>query len=120
MLINLSNHPSSTWDKRQLQAAAVYGNIIDLPFPAVEASGDEDYIELLAVECANKVQEIAGECEVTVHLMGEMTLTFAVLRLLQEKQIECIASTSNRIVTESEPGHKEVVFKFERFRKYSG
>ena len=33
MLINLTNHPLSKWDEAQLQAAAQYGECVDIPFP---------------------------------------------------------------------------------------
>lgn len=119
MLINLSNHPSSKWSESQLQAATSYGEFIDLPFPAVDPSGDETYIEKLAEEYVDKVIQISKGKKATVHLMGEMTLTFAILCRLQEKQIVCIASTSHRIVKDESPGRKgEVIFQFERFRKY--
>lgn len=118
MLINLSNHPSSLWPENQLLAAAVYGDIIDLPFPAVDPSGDENDIEKLADEYIGKIVELSKGAEVTVHLMGEMTFTFSLLCRLRDRGIVGIASTTNRMVVESIPGHKETTFRFERFRKY--
>ena len=51
--------------------------------------------------------------------MGELTLTFSLLKRLQEYGIRCVASTSKRIVKEEVPGRKEeVIFEFERFREY--
>lgn len=35
MLINCSNHPSRLWGDPQKEAAKVYGEIMDIPFPQV-------------------------------------------------------------------------------------
>lgn len=118
MLINLSNHPYSLWSEEQKTAAAVFGESIDLPFPDVDAAADETYIRHLADEYLQKVKQIVDEKTVTIHLMGEMTLTFALVKRLQNDGFSCVASTSKRIVKETEPNYKEVIFQFERFRRY--
>ena len=119
MLINLTNHPSSLWSDKQLEAARVYEEIIDMPFPAIDETDDETYISTLADEYHQKILDIAKENSVTVHLMGELTFTFALLKRLQEHGIPCVASTSKRMVNEETPGRKgEVIFQFERFRRY--
>ncbi len=119
MLINLSNHPSLKWSKEQTEAAnSRFGEIIDLLFPAVSPEGDENYIAALADEYCNKVIELAGGTPVTVHLMGEMTLAFAIVRRLKQSGIPCVASTTQRLVKEIDDGHKDVVFRFVRFRNY--
>lgn len=119
MLINLSNHPSSKWDSGQLGAAAEFGEIADMPFPDIDANGDEIYIENLADEYVNKIRQASEGKRATVHLMGEMTFTFALLSKLQAAGITCIASTSRRMVVDDKPGHREVTFQFVRFRKYN-
>lgn len=118
MLINLSNHPSSKWSKEQTAAAKrQFGKIVDLPFPAVSPEGDENYIADLADECCNKVMELAGGEPAIVHLMGEMTLSFAIISRLKQSGVPCVASTTERLVKEYD-GHKDVVFQFVRFRNY--
>lgn len=120
MLINLSNHPSANWSAEQTEAAIrQFGEIVDLPFPDVAPDGDEDYITTLATEYCSKVLEYAQTQPFTVHLMGEMTLTFALLQRLQAHSIPCVASTTRRIITEYSDGRKESVFQFVRFRKYT-
>ena len=52
-----------------------------------------------------------------VHIMGEMTFTFAMVNALHKKGITCIASTTERISSE-ENGVKTSEFKFVQFRKY--
>ncbi|MBP7368675.1 MAG: hypothetical protein KA976_02990 [Paludibacteraceae bacterium] len=121
MLINLSNHPYDQWDTLQKQAAQVFGECVDLPFPAVDPAGDERYIHELALAYREKVHQMAAQKvseSVTVHLMGEMTFTYALLQMLQEDGVPSIASTSERISTELGNGQKETCFTFVRFRYY--
>lgn len=120
MLINLSNHPTAMWLLEQLSAAhSAYGEVIDLPFPAVPADANEANIQTIAQEYLNKVQTIAQDsAEAVVHIMGEMTLTYALICLLKQAGYTCVASTSVREVYEEEPGKKTAVFRFVRFRKY--
>ena len=113
MLLNLSNHPSASWSPAQLAAAG--GKVIDLDFPAVDPYGDEDYIEQLANEYYNKI--IAMQDVVTVHLMGEMNFTVALVTKLKESGIKCVASTTKRETVE-ENGVKISKFNFVRFREY--
>ena len=120
MLLNLSNHPSARWSAQQAEAAnRLYGEIVDLPFPQVDPNGDETYIASLVGEYTEKVLQLAKNQKVTVHLMGEMTFCFALVSHLQKHGITCVASTTERIVKESENGTKEVIFKFVQFRNYT-
>ncbi|MDR0753773.1 MAG: CRISPR-associated protein [Prevotellaceae bacterium] len=118
MLINLSNHPSATWQAAQLNAAAVYGEVIDVPFPDVDPNGDEIYIQSLCEEYFEKIRQIIQEEAATVHIMGEITFTHKLVNILQTKGVNCIASTTERIVNETGNGVKETLFVFSRFRKY--
>ena len=122
MLINLSNHPSDQWPSQQLIAAQGYGEIVNLPFPSVDPAGDEEYIQLLCEEYLQKIDAIGrdGACPVsaiTVHIMGEMIFTFAMVSVLQKRGITCIASTTER-VSSDENGVKTSEFRFIQFRKY--
>lgn len=119
MLLNLSNHPSANWSAEQKDTAEkLYGEIIDLPFPVVDPAGDEEYIAYLAEDYCRQVLEMSEDRDVTVHLMGEMTLTFALVQQLQTDGITCVASTTERETNETPDGHKESFFKFIQFRKY--
>ena len=75
-------------------------------------------IQDLAERYAEKILSLAEGNRVTIHVMGEMTLTYLVVTLLKEKGIECIASTSERYSEEIAIGRKITEFKFVRFRKY--
>lgn len=118
MFINISNHPSSDWSEEQLDAVRQYGDVVDMPFPAVFADEDETYISSLAKEYAEMMISRYDPRQDVFHVMGEMCFSFALIRLLQQAGFVCVASTSERIVREEEPGHKEVFFNFVRFRQY--
>lgn len=122
ILINLSNHPISNWNEEQLKASQEYGDPIDLPFPQVDPGNNEEYIDDLCTKYIHIVQHLIqtqGEkVKVTVHIMGEQTLTFALVNAFKQFDITCVASTSKRISRELENGKKEIEFCFERFREY--
>jgi CRISPR-associated Csx2 family protein len=114
-LLNLSNHPSSVWgDKQQSKAKELYGEIQDLPFPAIDPTLAEEELQELVGEYFEKIVRMRPQA---VHLMGEMTFTFCLVRMLKMVGIPCIASTSLRQVKE-EAGKKQVIFEFSRFRAY--
>jgi len=116
MLINLSNHPSSKWSQAQQEAATEqYGEVEDLPFPNIDPSWTTQEIKALAQEYLAKVKTKQPQA---VHLMGEMTFTYALVRLLQAAGISCVASTSERQVIEGDNGQKTVQFTFHQFRAY--
>ena len=115
MLLNLSNHPTTSWSESQLAAAGGRDNVIDLPFPTVSPDGDEAYIEQLANEYYNKIN--AMEDITAVHIMGEMNFTFALVTKLKAEGIKCVASTTKRETVE-ENGVKISKFNFVRFREY--
>lgn len=118
LLINLSNHPHSLWDEKQLHAAEIYGDVVELPFPDIPPLCNEEDIEQLSGEYIERVTAVGSPVQLTVHLMGEMTFCYSLLRKLQKRGIRCIASCARRNVTETPEGVKQVVFDFERFRKY--
>lgn len=119
MLINLSNHPSSKWSQSQTEEAIrVYGGILDLSFPAVDPSGDDLYIDQLSDEYISRIFDMANGSSFVVHIMGEMTFSFSVVRKLKQRNIQCVASTTERIVKDYGDGRKEVHFSFVSFRKY--
>lgn len=117
-LINFSNHPSAFWEEKQKQAAMEYGDIIDIPFPAVNPDSDYNVIQELAEKYTDDILSYANSHHITVHIMGEMTFTFLVVSLLKERGIECIASTSNRNTEVTSDNKKISEFQFVRFRKY--
>lgn len=117
-LINLSNHPSQYWSKEQVKAAVIYGDILDMPFPAIDPDVSEEDIQKLADEFVNRILELEEQKHLTVHIMGEMTFTYMVVSQLKAMGIECIASTTDRNAEELLNGRKISDFQFVRFRSY--
>lgn len=116
VLINLSNHPSSSWPENQLDLAKTqYGPVQDMSFPKIDPEADELAIGELAEEYLSKILEIQPKA---VHLMGELTLTFALIQVLQSHGITCIASTTHRTTEDLPDGTKVSKFEFVRFRHY--
>lgn len=120
MLLNLSNHPSNLWTEVQKQQAnKLFGEIVDMPFPAIDPAGDESYIEQLANEYLQKILLLRHQHpSLTVHLMGELTFCFAMVQLLKSYNIPCVASTTTRKVVITDNNKKISEFIFVRFRYY--
>lgn len=116
MFINLTNHPSAGWSEEQLKAAKEYGEIVDISFPNIEPFFTSQDIKEL-VETA-----VEGICSLdsnpVVHVMGEMTFTYAVVSRLKARGITCVASTTERFVKMMPDGKKISEFKFVQFREY--
>lgn len=118
LFINLSNHPSSTWQPAQLEAARQYGEIIDIDFPTVDALCESEMVDHLANQYAQDIINRGAPTCITAHVMGEMTLTFRIVELLKAQGIRCVASTTERIVTDLSDNRKETLFSFVQFREY--
>ena len=115
MLLNLSNHPSQKWTTKQKETASQsYGTIEDLPFPQIPPEATSDDVHLLVEKYYVKIRQLDPKA---VHLMGEMTFTYALVRQLKAIGIPCIASTTHRTVEEKD-GKKIVLFDFIQFREY--
>ncbi len=115
MFINISNHPSNCWTPEQMAEALVYGEILDIPFPVVSPTIEKSMVQNLALKTIDQLPKAAP---LTVHIMGEMTLTYAIVSILKDRGIRCVASTTERIVTDNPDGSKTSIFKFVQFREY--
>jgi hypothetical protein len=126
-LLNISNHPSSGWTGKQLETARRdYREIIDFPFPNVDPEFDEKEVHQLAESTVSKILDTLAERpgfdleneSLVAHIMGEMSLLYQMINLLESYNITCVCSTSKRISQELENGQKLVKFEFVRFRPY--
>jgi len=121
MLVNLSNHLSKNWPENQLvEAKKLFGRIEDIPFPNIDPSGDEDYIDSLAdkyFKLCKEVIENSQDKVSAVHIMGEHNFTFSLVYKLLKAGIKCVASTTERKVQEVQ-NVKISEFTFIRFREY--
>ena len=118
LFINFSNHPSCHWGDAQRIAAERYGEILDLPFPAVDEQSSKEEVSQLADRYVAKIVSMGSPQELTVHIMGEMTFTFMVVTRLKEMGIRCVASTTERKTTYNDDGTKLSEFSFVKFRDY--
>lgn len=121
MLLNFSNHPAwgnnADWSEEQIAAAeSQFGGVVDYRdidisiqphnFPLIDPHLSD--AEILAM-AERYVQHILAKNITQVHIMGEFSFTYCLIRLLQKKHIDCYASTTERV---------EGRFQFIQFRKY--
>ena len=119
MLINITNHPSDKWAPKQIaEAKQLFDSITDIPFPIIDPTDDEQQISTLADHYLHLVLAFSNKEHITVHIMGEMTFTYALINRLHNHGIPCIASTTQRIVKELSNGERIAQFNFVRFRHY--
>ncbi len=120
MFINCSNHNSAQWGEKQLNAARVFGEIIDLPFPNVSPNATKQEIVLQATQLVNQIMQLNPNA---VMCQGEFTLTFSLVKMLQDRGIIVLSACSERQSVDryNEDGTttKLVTFEFVQFREYA-
>ncbi len=114
VFVNFTNHPSVCWGQKQREEAEKYGEIVDLPFPAVSALATEAEIFKMSEGYVDKITELAPAA---VLCQGEFCMAYQVISALKQKGIVVLAACSERCVKETD-NKKEVWFVFEQFRKY--
>lgn len=118
MFINYSHHPSAQWGETQLEAARVYGEVVDIPFAKVKPEASSDEVIALAEAETKKILEKLPEA---VLCQGEMVLTYHLVRLLKQNRVRVLCATTNRHIDETIVDGKTVkqsVFEFVQFREY--
>lgn len=118
MLINLSNHPSKNWSIEQLNAAEQFGEIVDIPFPAVSPFAPLADVKNIALEYFQLIISKGEKSELVVNLSGEFTLVFSLVELLKREGIQVVCATSERNVLVNDDGTKTIKFDFVAFRNY--
>lgn len=123
MLLNFSNHPSSQWpEKQKEEAKKMFGNVTDIPFPNIPPDATEEDITQLSREYLNKILSFKNQYpKIAVHIMGEFTFTYNMIKELEKHGIPCYASTTKRTVEEIAENNvikKISRFEFVCFRKY--
>lgn len=121
MLINISNQPSTEWSKEQLEDAnSKWGEVKDYKFPTVDPSMSEEGISTLAnVIIADTIEFIKSHEYTVFHIMGEFSLTYALITRLTAMGYVCVCSASDQIIENLSDGRKVSSFKFIRFRSYN-
>lgn len=118
MLLNLTNHPSEKWSQAQMDAAIKqFGGILDMPFPQIDPALSFEEVQVLAQEIFQEIvsQELP---DISIHIMGEFTFCYCLIRKLENAGIPCFASTTSRSVEIKPDGSKSSVFNFFNFRPY--
>lgn len=119
MFINISNHPLSAWEGKQLEDAQAYGELREIPFPYIEPEWGNMELSSLAEEYMDKVHVLLPKPDdnSAVHLVGEPVFVYKLTRLLLAEGYFVVASTTHRRV-EMNGNEKKVFFEFVRFRSY--
>ncbi len=119
MFINCTNHPYEIWSEAQREASAVYGEVVDMPFPFIPPDLSVEDIRRLAGEYAEKIEE---KDPLAVLVAGEFTFCFMLVDKLLSDGVNVVSSCSRRLTEETRKddgtNEKKSVFLFERYRKY--
>ncbi len=119
MIINLSNHPSSKWDEKQIHDALLFGDIVDMPFPNISVSIDGHQMDELVDDYYEKILKYKDP---VVMIQGEFVFVFRLVTRLKAKGIRAISACTERIVSEEiqEDGSlkKTSNFRFCGFRDF--
>lgn len=129
---NISNHPHEPgpghpgWSPDQIEAAESWGQagnassklkIRDIPFPEVDPGMDTQDIQAMADEVLDRLVASGANHGDPVHVMGELTLTYALVAELRARGLTPLASTTSRD-SKSIQDIKVARFQFVRFREY--
>lgn len=120
VFINYSNHPMELWDEMQLLKAREMGDsLVDIPFPKVSPTMSHEEILKFAESEVKRIKYATVNFDkVIVHIMGEHTLVYNVIRLLKLEGVRCVASTTERVTEILPSGEKISKFNFITFREY--
>lgn len=112
--INISNHHSSKWNNKQLEAARNLGEIRDIQFPNIPPTMSSEEVREMAVRDA---ETLTATGDNIFHVMGELSYCFYLISELKRRGCRCVVSCTARNVVELKDGTKQVRFEFEQFRE---
>lgn len=119
IFINHTNHPAARWSAEQISAAMIYGEILDMAFPAVNASATAKEVSELVRCNLQKILELEPK---VVLCQGEFNYTFAMVEQLKILGVKVVAATSERVTVEeilSDGSTRQTsMFRFVQFREY--
>lgn len=119
IFINHTNHPSGRWSAEQKTAAQFYGEVLDIPFPAVDAKATPEEVAALVED---NLKIILSMKPVAVLCQGEFTYTFALVERLKSLGFKVLAATSERVATTEilpDGSSRQIsTFRFVQFREY--
>ena len=119
IFINHTNHPAARWSAEQISAAKIYGEILDVAFPAVNAAATTQEVSELVQSNLKKILELEPAI---VLCQGEFNYTFAMVEELKKLGVKVVAATSERVAVEeilSDGSTRQIsTFRFVQFREY--
>ncbi len=116
MLLNVSNHPFSSWpQQQQIDAQRHYGGVVEIPFPHIEPDWDIPHIMQVCTQLCKQIMELHPQA---VYIVGEHVTTFILVRMLQEHGITCLNARSERVVIQQADGTESKRFQYKGFRAY--
>ena len=119
IFVNHTNHPSARWGDEQLTAAKNFGELVDVPFPAINPAATTDEVRALVRANAEKILSLEPAA---VLCQGEFNYTFEMVERLKNFGVKVLAATSERIVREEilPDGSSRSIstFRFVQFREY--
>ncbi|MEM6318140.1 MAG: TIGR02221 family CRISPR-associated protein [Bacteroidota bacterium] len=99
-LLNVSHHPFAHWSTAQRQLAQQqFGSVRDLAFPEVDAALSPTAFNALVEQYYRQIKQLRPQA---VHIMGELTFTYALVRRLKGEGVVCLASVVHRQIGQSE------------------
>lgn len=126
IFINYSNHPYEKWSIEQKDAVAALAanypdrklEVMDIPFPNIHPAANTGQIATQAMLQTEEFEKLSLDNKVILHIMGEMTYVYNVVKRCERMEIICVASTTERLSVENPDGSKTVKFQFKQFRQY--
>lgn len=119
MMLNFTNHPYKIWSDAQKEAAARYGEVIDMSFPQIDPSISTEELRKMVEEYATKIESMNAEA---VMAAGEFTFLFMLVDKLLADGVNVICSCSKRETVETQQPDgtnvKNSRFVFSSFRPY--
>lgn len=101
-----------------MEAAAVYGELRELPFPVVSPLSTTESVMFEAERISQEIVDMGAD---VVLCQGEFVMTCNLVQLLKKRGIKVLAACSKRCASEELSGstvNKTSVFKFVKFREY--
>ena len=131
MFINLSNHASLKWAQEQVGAAEALDQsglgIIDIPFPNIDPRHSTLEVEEIVDRYYQEITSLAGPYldefpggEVFLHLMGELTFCYLLIRKIAGFCNIIVSTTERTSIEEVLPDgstRKTQIFQFVQFRQ---
>ena len=89
-----------------------------MPFPQISPLATSEDVVALAKKYQQEIVSTYPKETTIIHLMGELTFTFALVQLLHDAHFTVVCSTTKRLVLAENEDIKTAKFQFQTFRQY--